>query len=261
MRAAPPSPARAQGAQRPSTSKGEARERSERGWGPILFDGIDHPLRLTQAATTTTAYYELDLAGNVRHLFASGGSDLGGYRYTAFGKTVEDTTTITQPLRWKGRWWSSVAGGIHDVRARQWAPELGVFLVIDDIDGSSTSVDPLAAMNGGAEEIGADVLAHASAMSLTRGIRRARSFGFHDTSATLWAWPGQSPSRSIDPSGRAACDGRDPDWKRNKYNTCITKCFLAAAVCYYIKHYTADFCGQLYTNCITACGPDPGLPN
>src|SRR5262249_27123868 len=89
---------------------------------PYLFDGIDHPLRITQSATSTTAYYELDLAGNVRHLFASGGTDLGGYRYSAFGKSVEDTTTITQPLRWKGRWFSSIAGGIYDVRARQWAP-------------------------------------------------------------------------------------------------------------------------------------------
>jgi RHS repeat-associated protein len=97
-----------------------------------LFDGIDHPLRITQSATSTTAYYELDLAGNVRALRASGGSDLGGYRYTAFGKTALDTTTITQPLRWKGRWFSSVAGGIYDVRARQWAPELGVFLAVDE---------------------------------------------------------------------------------------------------------------------------------
>ncbi len=96
-----------------------------------LFDGVDHPLRIKQTSTGTTAYYELDLAGNVRHLFASGGADLGGYRYTAFGKSVEDTTTVTQPLRWKGRWFSSVAGGIYDVRARQWAPEMGVFLAID----------------------------------------------------------------------------------------------------------------------------------
>jgi YD repeat-containing protein len=97
-----------------------------------LFDGIDHPLRITQTATGTTAYYELDLEGNVRALRASGGSDLGGYRYTAFGKTVEDTTTINQALRWKARWFSSVASGIYDVRARQWAPELGVFLAIDE---------------------------------------------------------------------------------------------------------------------------------
>jgi RHS repeat-associated protein len=99
-----------------------------------LFDGIDHPLRVTQSATSTTAYYEVDIAGNVRHLFASGGTDLGGYRYTAFGKRGEDTTTITQPLRWKGRWFSSVAGGIYDVRARQWAPEMAVFLAVDEFE-------------------------------------------------------------------------------------------------------------------------------
>jgi RHS repeat-associated protein len=97
-----------------------------------LFDGIDHPLRIKVAATNTTAYYELDLAGNVRGLRASGGASLGGYRYSAFGQTLEDTSSITQPLRWKGRWFSPVAGGTYDVRARQWSPELGSFLSVDE---------------------------------------------------------------------------------------------------------------------------------
>jgi RHS repeat-associated protein len=94
-----------------------------------VFDGIDHPLRIRQGATV--AYYELDLAGNVRGLRASGGADLGGYRFSAFGSTKDDTATIQQPLKWKGRWASGVAGGIYDVRARQWAPEIGVFMSID----------------------------------------------------------------------------------------------------------------------------------
>jgi len=97
-----------------------------------LFDGIDHPLRITIPASSTTAYYEVDLAGNVRGLRASGGADLGGYRYSAFGKTLEDTAAIDQPLRWKGRWFSPIAGGIYDVRARQWSPELGAFLSVDE---------------------------------------------------------------------------------------------------------------------------------
>jgi RHS repeat-associated protein len=99
-----------------------------------LFDGIDHPLRIKVAATNTTAYYEVDLAGNVRGLRASGGTSLGGYRYSAFGQTLEDTSSITQSLRWKGRWFSPVAGGTYDVRARQWSPELGVFLSIDELE-------------------------------------------------------------------------------------------------------------------------------
>jgi RHS repeat-associated protein len=97
-----------------------------------LFDGIDHPLRIKQGGTT--AYYELDLAGNVRGLRASGGASLGGYRYSAFGQTLEDTSSITQPLRWKGRWFSPVAGGTYDVRARQWSPELGAFLSVDEYE-------------------------------------------------------------------------------------------------------------------------------
>ena len=95
-----------------------------------LFDGIDHPLRVKQGATT--AYYEVDLAGNVRGLRASGGASLGGYRYSAFGQTLEDTSSLDQPLRWKGRWYSPLAGGLYDVRARQWSPELGSFLSIDE---------------------------------------------------------------------------------------------------------------------------------
>jgi RHS repeat-associated protein len=97
-----------------------------------LFDGIDHPLRVTQGATATVAYYEVDLAGSVRALHATGGASLGGYRYTAFGQTLEDTTFVNQPLRWKARWFSPVAGGTYDVRARPWSPELGVFLSIDE---------------------------------------------------------------------------------------------------------------------------------
>jgi RHS repeat-associated protein len=99
-----------------------------------LFDGIDHPLRIARpgVATTNYYYYELDLAGNVRGLRASGGASLGGYRYAAFGQTLEDTSLIAQPLRWKARWFSPVAGGTYDVRARQWSPELGVFLSVDE---------------------------------------------------------------------------------------------------------------------------------
>ena len=74
----------------------------------------------------------MDLAGNVRGLRASGGASLGGYRYSAFGQTLEDTTSITQPLRWKARWFSPIAGGTYDVRARQWSPELGIFLSVDE---------------------------------------------------------------------------------------------------------------------------------
>jgi len=98
--------------------------------GFYLFDGIDHPRRIRQGATT--AYYELDLAFNVRRLRASGGVDLGGYRYSAFGQTKSETATVAQPLRWKGRWASPIAGGTYDVRARQWAPDAGVFLAVDE---------------------------------------------------------------------------------------------------------------------------------
>ena len=104
--------------------------------GFYLFDGIDHPRRIRQGATT--AYYELDLAFNVRRLRASGGVDLGGYRYSAFGQMKVDTTSVAQPLRWKGRWSSSVAGGTYDVRARQWAPEVAVFLALDEYEWQTT---------------------------------------------------------------------------------------------------------------------------
>jgi RHS repeat-associated protein len=107
--------------------------------GPVLesylFDGIDHPLRIARpGASTNYDYYEVDLAGNVRGLRASGGASLGGYRYSAFGQTLEDTSLIAQPLRWKARWFSPVAGGTYDVRARQWSPELGVFLSVDEFE-------------------------------------------------------------------------------------------------------------------------------
>jgi len=115
---------------------GSSRRSRRSALGPCfyLFDGIDHPLRIKITSSSTTAYYELDLAGNVRGLRASGGASLGDYRYSAFGQTLEDTTSITQPLRWKARWFSPVAGGTYDVRARQWSPELGVFLSVDEYE-------------------------------------------------------------------------------------------------------------------------------
>lgn len=100
----------------------------------FVYDGIDHPLRIAtsslvnvavgtpppppiwQQAPVLLAYYELDLVGNVRRLRAAGGQDLGGYRYSAFGRTLENTVLnedatkqgyfdlTTQPLRWKGMW-------------------------------------------------------------------------------------------------------------------------------------------------------------
>jgi hypothetical protein len=74
--------------------------------------------------------FEIDLAGNVRRLRDATGADLGGYRYTAFGEMyAADATTpapsVSQRMQWKARWVSTLAGGLYDVRARQWAPALG----------------------------------------------------------------------------------------------------------------------------------------
>lgn len=134
-----------------------------------IYDGVDHPLRMRDSrpgAATPLAYYELDLAGNIRRLRAPGGADLGGYRYAAFGKQLAadattPTPTVDQPMRWKGRWWSEFGGtaGTYDMRARIWAPELGVFLSIDE-------------------------------------------FAYHDARGTLWSWPNQSPVRFGDAAGR-----------------------------------------------------------
>lgn len=110
-----------------------------------LYDAVDHPLRFRRAATQTepevVAYYEVDCVGNVRRLRAPSGADLGGYRYTAFGVSVEDTATanVDQPLRWKARPYSPYAGGIYDMRARQWSPAIGAFLSADEFRYLGTS--------------------------------------------------------------------------------------------------------------------------
>jgi RHS repeat-associated protein len=180
------------------------------GWvqhGFWLYDGIDHPLEHVDESGNRQ-YYELDLAGNVRRLTTSARSidppvqppqgdkarwgndsiespsprpigltysDLGGYRYTAFGQTYpSDSTTpwptgaASLPVRWKGRWLlystnlgTASAVELYDMRARVWWPQGGVFVSVDD-------------------------------------------FAYADGTGTVWAWPGQNPYRWSDPSGHFA---------------------------------------------------------
>ncbi len=94
-----------------------------------------------------------------------GGSDAGGYRYTAFGTQMPaDATTpsaqFDQPLRWKGRLFTEFVpgAGLYDVRARAWSPEMGAFTSIDE-------------------------------------------YAYHDARSTLWGWPGENPIAAADPSG------------------------------------------------------------
>ncbi|MBK7582077.1 MAG: hypothetical protein IPI67_17955 [Myxococcales bacterium] len=94
-------------------------------------------------------------------------SDLGGYKFSAFGRAlaadagtpspVVDGVAFGQPLRWQGRWLDA-ASGIYDVRNRQWSPELGAFVSPDE-------------------------------------------FGYATTTGTLWSWPNQNPFLFSDPSG------------------------------------------------------------
>jgi RHS repeat-associated protein len=98
---------------------------------------------------------ELDVIGNVRRVrggpqipgFLQRHTGLGGYKYTAFGKLLPPDAgaplpdwgffgvqPLDQPLRWQGRWFVDVAGGIYDFRNRWWSPELGAFLSPDEFD-------------------------------------------------------------------------------------------------------------------------------
>jgi len=196
----------------------------------ILYDGIDHPLRLARSGFRY--YYEVDLAGNVRRIRDVNGSDLGGYRYTAFGEEYPaDATTpaasIQQPLQWKGRWFNALASGIYDVRARQWSPGMGAFLSVD-------------------------------------------GFERQDSRSTLWAWGGQNPVRFTDPTGRDESGGVSlpptPPTGPNQCSLnphpddCRADCKQKAQdnydVC--ILTYTVFVCGPQrdkdYTSCITKNG-------
>ena len=147
----------------------------------FAYDGVDHPLWAFNAFLHDY-FYELDTLGNVRrlrgHINRTGDgplplpSDLGGYRYSAFGKLktpdaetpLPTTLYADQPLRWQGRWWNEtvgnvVAGGTYDFRARTWSPELGSFLQADEL-------------------------------------------GFLTSTGTLWSWPGQNSLRNRDATGR-----------------------------------------------------------
>ena len=113
--------------------------------------------------------------GNVRRLHADPQSpvhgDLGGYSYTAFGKTiaVSDPGGVrppldiaNQPFQWQGK--RLLALGLYDSRARVWSTDLGAFLQPDE-------------------------------------------YVYLSRAGTLWSWPGQNPFRWRDPSGRDADAG------------------------------------------------------
>jgi len=151
-----------------------------------VYDGVDHPLWMWDRVADAGVYFELDCIGNVRRLrggarYGAGAalpSDLGGYKYSAFGRAVAadagtpapvvDGVSFAQPLRWQGRWLDT-ATGIYDVRNRQWSPELGAFLSPDD-------------------------------------------FVFFHTQGTLWAWPGQNPLRNRDPWGLVVPTPKPDPW-------------------------------------------------
>lgn len=130
-----------------------------------LFEGIDHPVRTKRGASTV--YFELDLASNVRRLRAAGGADLGGYRFSAFGRELEDTASgmFGQAFRWKGRPRDVLGASLetYDMRARQWVPELGGFSSVDE-------------------------------------------YSMQDFKSALWGWPRQSPIRFSDPTGQGPLD-------------------------------------------------------
>ena len=148
----------------------------------MIYDGVDHPVWMYDRDQGFTVTFELDTMGNVRRLH--GGrkvttdgvepqADMGGYRYTAFGKAITDDpetpapeavagTVYDQPIRWQGRWYlGDDLGGLYDFRARAWSPELGAFLQADRIE-------------------------------------------FLEGAGTLWSWPHQNPLKWRDPSGRVA---------------------------------------------------------
>jgi RHS repeat-associated protein len=153
----------------------------------FVYDGIDHPLWMVDRKLFTegaSIYFELDTLGNVRRL--RGGlkvedrspvpSDLGGYRYSAFGRQrppsgstplpIVNGALYAQPIRWQGRWAEDPAGTVYDFRSRFWSTELGAFVQPD-------------------------------------------AFQYLGRTGTLWSWPGQNPIRWRDPYGMYAV-GPDP---------------------------------------------------
>ena len=162
-----------------------ARQRGEQRPG----EASKHPLWLYHCEHEALVWFELDTIGNVRRLrgaqrFFAGAisspppdplpeppaplpTDLGGYKYTAFGRLLPpDAGTptptalgqaLSQPMRWQGRWFEEETG-LYDFRNRVWSPELGAFLSPDE-------------------------------------------FVFFHTEGTLWSWPGQNPMRYRDPWG------------------------------------------------------------
>ena len=109
----------------------------------VGYDGVDQPLWRTSGLEIS--YFELDATGNVRHLHAIRSAsatfkgDLGGYGYTAFGKSIapSDPGGVTPPVGinaspfpWQGK--RFMAPNLYDSRARVWSADWGAFLQPDE---------------------------------------------------------------------------------------------------------------------------------
>ena len=103
----------------------------------FLYDAVDSPLRLARSGLRY--YYEVDLAGNVRRIRDPLGNDLAGIATRRSGRSTPRTPTpravaLRSRCSGRGDGLATLAGGIYDVRARQWSPGMGVFLQVDEFE-------------------------------------------------------------------------------------------------------------------------------
>jgi RHS repeat-associated protein len=94
------------------------------------YDGLDRPISMWRDGQTF--FYLLDHLGSVLGLVDENGELVATYRYDPWGNIIDDTGSITNPLRFNAREWDEESG-LYLYRTRYYDPQVGRFIVPDRI--------------------------------------------------------------------------------------------------------------------------------
>jgi RHS repeat-associated protein len=98
--------------------------------------------RLAVKNGSTVTWLVVDLHGSVAALCSTAGTLTDAYRYDAFGQTIANSGTSTNPWKYRGLLGiapGSIVDPLYDMGARDYAPALGTFTQADSVQGGAAN--------------------------------------------------------------------------------------------------------------------------